>query len=388
MEARPPPARPRRADRRAVAARGLESHSVAPTLVDHTTSPVGGDQQPADALNGAHPALAPAADAPAAPSAGSVPAHTPEQTGGSCANCGAALAPGQDWCLQCGAGAPGSIGSPNWRSAALVLGATAVLVLGAVAAAYAALTKEKPAPRTVTTTVAQVTPTTPTTSTPTFTPPATTTTPTVALPKTTIPKIPITPTVTPKSTTTTPTNTTTTPGNTTSTQTSTTPATTGGSTPEPEAIVLDTNAASTYNPYEFPATNFGDPSLTIDGDTSTAWTAQVNAATAPSMAEGVLIDLKAQQKVASMKLVTSTPGMTVQAYGTTDKTAPTTITDPAWIALNGPRLLKKSHVKMKLHDSSKAFYYVLLWISKAPSTSTPAAPGHVSVNEIELLPTQ
>jgi hypothetical protein len=323
-----------------------------------------------------------------APPAGSVPAHTPEQLGGACSNCGAAMAPGQDWCLQCGAGAPGSIGTPSWRSAALVLGATAVLVLGAVAAAYAALTKDTTPPtHMLTTTVAQVTPTVPATT--PVTPPTIQTPTTVAplplpLPKGTAPKIPITPTVTPKSTifppapkaTTTPTTPTTT----------TTPASTGGANSQSEPIVLDTNAASTYNPYNYPAANFGDPSLAIDGDTSTSWDAQVNPATAPGMANGVLIDLKAHQKVASLTLITSTPGMTVQVYGTASQTAPTTITDPAWIALDTPRVVKKQHVKLKLKDSGKAFYYVMLWISKAPATSTPAAPGHVSVNEIELLP--
>ena len=57
-----------------------------------------------------------------------------------CANCGAPMAAGQDWCLQCGAGAPGSLGARaagarrrrRWPSLAL-------LVLGAAAAAYAAL---------------------------------------------------------------------------------------------------------------------------------------------------------------------------------------------------------------------------------------------------------
>ena len=64
--------------------------------------------------------------------------------------------------------------------------------------------------------------------------------------------------------------------------------------------MLDTNAASTYNPYNYPASGFGDPSLAIDGDTSTAWTAQVNPATAPKMAEGLLIDLKAKQKISAI----------------------------------------------------------------------------------------
>jgi hypothetical protein len=41
---------------------------------------------------------------------------------------------------------------------------------------------------------------------------------------------------------------------------------------------------------------------------------------------------------------------------------------------------------MKLRDSHKEFYYVLLWISHAPSTSTSGAPGQVSVDELELFP--
>ena len=45
------------------------------------------------------------------------------------------MAPGQDWCLQCGAGAPGSSRTAGWRSAAAILGVTLALVLGAAAAA-------------------------------------------------------------------------------------------------------------------------------------------------------------------------------------------------------------------------------------------------------------
>ena len=56
---------------------------------------------------------------------------------------------GQDWCLQCGVGAPGSIGTSSWRSTATILGITAVLALGAAAAGYAALEKSSPKPKTV-----------------------------------------------------------------------------------------------------------------------------------------------------------------------------------------------------------------------------------------------
>ena len=217
--------------------------------------------------------------------------------------------PGQDWCLQCGAGAPGSLdaGGPSWRSAAAILTATAVLVLGAAAAAYAALNKEG---------AHKVTPdgcrrrdhsrrgdahaddaghahaddawsgdahpeslrhaaaANPLLSTGTAKPP----------------KIPLT-APTPKS----------------SRhdhharehqQTNRAPrqprrrrATNPPAKPRPNrsprAIVLDPDAATTYNPYGYPASEFGDPSLAIDGDTSTEWTAQVNPAMAPKMAEGL-----------------------------------------------------------------------------------------------------
>ena len=195
---------------------------------------------------------------------------------------------------------PGASGRRAGGPTATILGIAALLVLGAAAAAYAALSKSAPKPRVV---VATVTPaTTPTPA----TPPAATTLPSTPTLKTTIPRITIKPpkipltTVTPKlpATITTPrisvAPTTTTP--------SSTP--TGGASSEesnPTAILLDTNAASTYNPYNYPASSFGDPSLAIDGDTSTGWTAQVDPATAPKMAVGLLIDLKGAQKVSAAR---------------------------------------------------------------------------------------
>jgi hypothetical protein len=180
--------------------------------------------------------------------------------------------------------------------------------------------------------------------------------------------------------------------------TSTTPSSTntagttgeaGGEESQQSAILLDTNAATTYNPYNYPASWFGDPSLAIDGDHSTAWTAQVNPTTAPKLAEGLLIDLKAKQKVAVLQLVTSTPGMTVQVYGANGHTVPESITDPAWVPLSAFKVVKKKHLRLKLRDSKKAFTYITLWISQAPAsaTGTAEAPGHVDINEVELFPT-
>jgi hypothetical protein len=316
---------------------------------------------------------------------------------------------GQDWCLQCGTGAPGSLdaGGPSWRSAAVILTATAVLVLGAAAAAYAALSKggaTKPHPTivavapTTSTAAATPTPTTPVTPTPS-TPGAATPTPKASgLPATnplaptgtaSPPKIPLT-TPTPKSTGTSTTRTKTKETSPTSTTPSSGNETGGGAAtePAPAAIVLDPDAASTYNPYGYPASGFGDPSLAIDGDTSTEWTAQVNPAVAPKMAEGLAIDLKSTQRVSALEVVTSTPGMSIQIYGSSSQTAPTSITDPAWVQLSPYLTVKKRHERIKLKDSTKAFRFITLWISKAPAAQvgTAEAPGHVSVNELELFP--
>jgi len=314
------------------------------------------------------------------------------------------MAAGQNWCLQCGAGAPGSLGARGWRSAAAVAVAVAALVLGAAAAGYAALSKGTPRAQVVTRTVAQTPPpATPTTTTP-VTPGGAASTPKAGsvpgLGSAKPPKIPLT-AITPKTAT---------PGKTkTSTPTSTAPAasttpsstSTGGASSgehagasgeaesQSAAILLDTDAASTYNPYELPASWFGDPSLAIDGDPTTAWTAQVDPTTAPTMAEGLLIDLKSKQKVSSLKLITTTPGMTVQVYATKGTTAPTSITSPEWTALTRSEVVKKKHARLTLRDSKKAFEYLTLWISKAPASAvgTPEAPGQVSVDEVELFPT-
>jgi hypothetical protein len=155
--------------------------------------------------------------------------------------------------------------------------------------------------------------------------------------------------------------------------------------------MLDTDAASTYNPYNYPATEFGDPSLAIDGDPSTAWTAQVNPAVAPKMAEGLVIDLKTARRLSAVQLITSTPGMSVQVYGANGHTLPASITDPAWVQLSPFLVEPKRKVHIKLRDSTKAFRFVTLWISKAPAASVGTAPDrvpptHVSVNELELFP--
>jgi hypothetical protein len=297
---------------------------------------------------------------------------------------------GQDWCLQCGAARPKSLGpgGPGWRTGAAILGATALLVCGASVAAYAALNKTKPKPKQVAVAVVKPTTVPPTTTPGTIPPPNTTTpgipttvTPTTPAPAPT-PSTPSEPVFPPETKT---------EATTKSTETKSAEKTTAekeakAESEAPSPILLDTNAASTYNPYSYPATLFGDPSLAIDGEAKTAWTAQVQAEKAPNMAEGLLLDLKSPQKLGSSTVKTTTTGVTVEIYGANGKTIPGSITDTGWKRLAGLKVLKKKSTPLTLKTEGKGYRYIVLWLAKAPAGSTAANPGTVAIDEFELFP--
>jgi hypothetical protein len=371
---------------------------VNPLLADSPAKP---DSQPTTAVESTNGSGS---------SNGAEPPKLPSVERTACKNCGAAMVDGQEWCLQCGAGAPGTLASErDWRPLALIGAVGAILLAGAGTAAYAALnqTPVKPPPHVL---IAQVQPpvTTPpsTLSTPTTTPTPTPTTPTgktgstLGLPSSTIkpPKLPAavpTPSggtaLTPTRTTIplplpTPTHTTT-PATTTPTNTTTGSATTPV-TPAPNPILLDTDAASTYNPSGYPASYFGDPRLAIDGEPTTSWTAQVEPKVAPLMAAGLALDFKTPTQLGSLEVLTSTPGMTVEVFGANGHTLPASITDPAWTRLSPPHVVKKKNGIVKLHTGAKGFRFLVLWLIKAPAASvgTPEAPGHVSIGELVPFP--
>jgi hypothetical protein len=356
---------------------------------------------------------------------GGAESPTPEQAPGHehvCAHCGTPLQEGQQWCLQCGACEPGSLGErPSWRPLSTLALLAALLAAGAAAAGAAALSKHKAAPHATALVIRPVpgagTPTStaplPTTTTPGATgvggagthtsskgspnnllfPPSSTAKP---------PKLPSpapTPTPVPKasggSTPAESTGPTTTPAttNTTETGTTTTESTkpkegSSGQSEQASPILLDTNAATTYNPSNYPESGFGDPGLAIDGESSTAWTAQVQPASFPNMAEGLLINLRSPTKLGRLELATPTRGMTVQVYGATGAKAPTSITEPGWTLLSGSHVLKKKVTHLRLHTAGKAFSYLAVWIVKAPAASrgTATAPGHVALSEVTLYP--
>jgi hypothetical protein len=119
----------------------------------------------------------------------------PPTAGMACPRCGAHVADGQDWCLQCGdAARTRLVPTPNWRAPIAVAAIVAALALIAIAVSFVSLTRddapvERPAtpattaapPPAATTAAPTTTATIPTATTPTATTP-TATTPTATAP--------------------------------------------------------------------------------------------------------------------------------------------------------------------------------------------------------------
>ena len=323
-----------------------------------------------------------------------------------CANCGSPLAVGQDWCLDCGTAVRGRLGGgPGIGSSIGVVGLTLLLVLGAVAAAYAALSSDsnkavKAPPAALAGPTVPATPDVGTTYiapvgttgavAPVITPPIT---PSTGATLPALPKIPaVTPTPSaatnpPTATVRPPVATTTTPPKTTVPATTptvkkpaSTPSVSTPSTAPGQAIVLDTDAATTYNPYSLPATSFTDPAKAIDGAPDTAWTYKLDPATAGKTLVGLMIDMKAPQPARAIKITSLSPGMTVEFYGATGTTPPVSIIAAGWVHLANRRAIKPS-TTIALKTQGKSFRYLLVWITHAPTGVT---AGTVGVSELSV----
>jgi hypothetical protein len=314
------------------------------------------------------------------------------EPGPACANCSAPLAVGQNWCLECGTAVPGRLRTaPGLRSSLGVVGVTLLLVVGAVAAVYAAASSDS---KQVTPTTASVPGQTPVAS---DVPGAVTPAPGTALPApglpaatptTKLPTAPKLPAATPTPTATAPvtvapttsTPKTTTPTTTVKPKTTTTTPTTSAPSATSAKIVLDTDAATTYNPYSLPPGGFGDPAKAIDGDGQTAWTYQLDSSTAGKTLVGLAINLKSKQTVRSITIGTPSPGMTVEFYGATGSELPVSITDPGWAHL-ATRTAISGQTTVELRSAAKGVHYLLVWITHAPSGVT---TGTLGVSELSV----
>ena len=311
------------------------------------------------------------------------------------------MAPDQHWCLACGTAVPGELDErPGWRAARTVIALTLVLVLGAVAASYAALKSggsspaPPPAPVASVPSTAPPAPTTstpaPTTSTPT-TPPAATTTSPSTLPKVTTPNTgttrsaPVHPVTPATSTPTTSTPTTITP--TTSTPTTTTPATSTPSTTRPvepaaKPIVLADGAGSAYDPYK-QIVDQNDASRALDGKAGTSWAVLPKTPATPNV--GYVVNVGKLQGIREIDLQTSTPGFRIEVYATDVATPPTDVTDARWSHITtrenvAGRSGADGKERIVLGAGSTKYRNVLLWITKGP-----ASGDRIKIVDLKLL---
>jgi hypothetical protein len=146
-------------------------------------------------------------------------------------------------------------------------------------------------------------------------------------------------------------------------------------------ILLDTNAASTYDPNGYPEAAFGDPSLAIDGESTTAWTAPLAPEIAPLVQSGLLLNLKAQRRIAKVTLITSTPGMSVQVYGTTQRKPPSSLNSAAWVKLSHVHVASQRKSSVELRRSPQKIRQLLVWIVKAPEGAESIAIGEAELYE-------
>ena len=304
----------------------------------------------------------------------------------ACGTCGAEMAPEQDWCLNCGAAAPGRLGDkPGWRAFSTIAVLTALLVLGAAAASFAALSSDKRKPAVATAPPAQVAQAAPPAAPPAAAP-TTVTPPAGAAKKGALPKVkaptgapasagpvtPVKPAVTQKPSTPSTSAPRSTPS-TTTTPKSTKPA-------APVAIKLDSSAGSTYDPSGRAAAT-GDAAKALDGNSSTSWYIDPSATDGP-IGAGYAINLGEQRAVKRIEVTTTTPGFRVEVYATDEATPPPDITDTRWSHITNVSNVGSGSGAQTIvvGGGTSKYQTVLLWITERPSDG-----ARVRISELKVF---
>ncbi len=335
---------------------------------------------------------------------------TPAAPARSCGNCGSGMERHQDWCLECGTAAPGRLGGlrPGWRAVSTTLALTLVLVGGAGAASYAALSSDAnreamasvPADATP---VAQAPPIVPAIPAPVVpaplpvAPPASTvTTPAAKLPV--APKVATVPTPSAPQVTT-PAVTETPARSKSSTRSNSTAAGERGegtnadgddtaATTALEPIALGADALSVYDPYDR-SDSPGDPAEAYDGDSQTTF--EVGAPDdGKEIQVGVVVDLESAKQVRAIEFTTTTPGGRVEVYATDSSALPPDILDTRWDhpasrsdvdgSSRGGDKAGDGVERIVLPKGGAKYRYVVLWFTEPPEGTT-----RVGLTELKLL---
>ncbi len=325
----------------------------------------------------------------------------------ACEVCGAAMERGQDWCLECGTAAPGRLGArPGWRAAFTVVGLTTLLLLCAVVAAYAALTGDAERSASTAPPVASGDPIIAQTpgAAPGAAPAAIPVQPGATGPNTTPPPapanaVPIIPAQPPAPATNTPLAPPPPPppaagtkssgaadGNSTGSTGSTGDSgagtgSTGATRTSSGLIALANDAAKTYNQPARAGAEFGPAASAVDGKPDTVWDVVVPADGQP-IAAGLVLDLGKPYALRSLRLVTPTPGFTVEIYGARSaKELPADVIDKRWIHLTDKKGVKDGDpISLKGKGDGAKVQLLLLYMTDPAEPSDP----RIAIGDIAL----
>ncbi len=318
-----------------------------------------------------------------------------------CRACGEPMDPTQDWCLSCGTAAPGRLGGrPGFRAASSVAAVTLLLISGAGAASYAALSGDAgseagqappanvaPVPGAVAQVPDGPVPApAPVTPPPVATPPGLT--PATPAPLPTAPKL-TAPTPAPTPTPATP-PATTPPAKTPTT--STTPSTSTDKAPATVAlkpVTFSKTAMAEYDPSKRIVTS-GDPANAHDDKRTTAWSVTAKDDGNP-MQVGLLVKLGDPKTVKQLDLRTTTPGGRAEIYAAVGSALPPDILDTRWEHVGSRSKLGNSTAagnkagddleKIRFRRGGGRFRYVLVWLTNPPPKGRPT----VKITELRLL---
>jgi hypothetical protein len=327
---------------------------------------------------------------------------TPDATVRLCSNCRAGMERHQDWCLECGTAAAGRLGGlrPGWRAVTTTLALTLVLVGGAGAASYAALSSDAnreaiaAAPMDGTP-VAQAPPAVPAPAAPVVPAPVVPVVPVPPAPATPAPALPAAPKVSPVA-----------PASPKITAQVTPPKVTPKTSPRSapgsddtaagsrgkgtnadgedtaadkklEPIALGADALSIYDPYKR-AVSPGDPAEAYDGNAKTTF--EIGAPDdGRELQVGVVVDLEAAKQVRGIDLKTTTRGGRIEVYATDGSALPPDILDTRWDH-PGSRSSVDRAERIVFPKGGANYRYVTLWF-----TTPPKGAHRVGLSELKLL---
>lgn len=316
-------------------------------------------------------------DREAPPEAAPTNSEPPPAPDGGCTQCGASLGRNQDWCLECGAPAPGRIGGKpaGWRAAFTLIAATLLLVGGAVVASYAALTGDaerdaaRPSAGDGAPIVAQAAgpdqapaapaePTGPGTDPSALKPKGNAAQnagqpPRLNLPNPAKPAAPA-------------------------------PSAQPAKPAKPAAppvidVEIPSDGPLTYDPSKRPGAEFGSARKATDGKPATVWDVTMPADGAP-MQVGLVVDLGAAYTLSSVKIDTPTPGFAVELYGSASRGVPDDILDKRWEHLADGKGVTDGQTLSVAGRSEKKLRKIVLWFTAPRDADDP----RVAISEVSV----